>query len=171
MDAWDVAPGMEVVVEPDDAPTCLTARVLDADVHALKIDLGPCTLPDDAFIALVSIFTPASFWRFPAKVEDASDVSAEPGRALRTLIPTTTPERIERRAARRLRTELAAYLGDGRDTRATRVAGHTVDLSSSGVRVRTDGPMIGDGSWVTVVLPDGSEVTCQSEVVESLRTD
>jgi PilZ domain len=168
METWDVHPGMLVLLEPIADESCLTGAIVEAGPDTMLVDLEASSVgAGTQFVAAVSVFTPESLWQFQAEVRMAAtehDLDDKAGGRVARVTPTTPPQRIERRASPRTRVRLPAMIGTPGD--ATRqVKGETVDVSTGGVRIRTDGPLVGDGTWVTVVLPDGGEVQCQGELL------
>jgi hypothetical protein len=168
VDAWDVTPGTEALVEVDESATMLTGIVRDPDTTGIIVDFGVSPVPSVPFRAVVSLFTPASLWQAGVEVRGNHD----PEGTLRTLVPITVPRRVERRGAPRARCTLAAFVApDASSPRARRVCGETIDLSVSGVRVRTDREPCGDDPLVTLLLPDGREVSAAARIVRTARDE
>lgn len=155
---WRPTPGQIALVEPEGAPPgrdMLTGVVVAGE--RVTIDLGASPRPDETTCDVVaSFYAPDALYRLIAKATQETD-------GLLTL-DVAAVERVQRRAAHRVRLTLPVRLGAAREEMI--LTGETVDLSTGGCRVMTDRPWPDDREPVlSIDLPDGAAMVAEAKVV------
>jgi hypothetical protein len=168
---WRPPVGEIALIEPmhgGEDRTCLTGVVADVDGDRVRVELDSAALlPDEHDDVVVSLFQPDALY----KLTGTAMLNLGPPPALDLEIKDT--ERIQRRAAPRLRCELPVELSalDGSGSFST-VLGRTVDIGAGGCRVLTwQAYDTGSDPTVSIELPDGERVVALARVLEAGEED
>jgi hypothetical protein len=155
---WRPAAGQLALIEPDEASPghdCLTGVVMPGD--RLLVDLGASPrLERNPAPVLASFFCPDALYRV------TGTASAVEGRAGVVALTVDSLERVQRRAAPRVRAILPVSLS----AETAPVRGETIDVAMGGCRVVTDVPLPLEESTLTIDLPDGDPIVARGVVLD-----